>query len=344
MFENARATLRRRMRAWVWKRQGPDGQRAVIVQRRLYILPTAQGLLYGAMVFVMLLGSMNYANSMGFMLTFLLASLGVVAMNAIHANLLGLELSIGRAAPVFAGETARFHLGVRNPGKRGRVGVTLGAEDDDRTVTSNVDAGEASIAPVPRLTTQRGWQELGRMSLETTYPLGLFRAWSYVYLDWRVLVYPRPADQAPPLPQPLGGRGLGRPNDQGEDDFSGLRQYQRGDSPRRIAWKASAREQELLTKRFTGVGEETRWLDWSLLPNLPDERRLAVLCRWVLQAHAAGLVYGLKLPGLMLQPAAGDEYRDRCLKALALHGQKPHEQTAQGGVQPRQDGAPKLTP
>ena len=332
MFEKLRAELRRRIRAWAWKRQGPDGQRAVIVQRRLYILPTGQGLVYGATVFVMLLGSMNYANSMGFMLSFLLASLGIVAMNAIHANLLGLELTAGRAAPVFAGETARFHLAVRNHGKRGRVGVTLGAEDDDRTVTSDVAAAEQSIAPVPRLTTRRGWQELGRLSLETTYPLGLFRAWSYVYLDWRVLVYPRPADPAPPLPQPQGGRGLGRPNDLGEDDFSGLRQYQRGDSPRRIAWKASAREQELLTKRFTGIGEETRWLDWSLLPGLSDEERLAVLCRWVLQAHTANLIYGLKLPGVTLAPSTGDEHRDRCLRELALHGVEPQNRAPGRGT------------
>ncbi|MGE5625886.1 MAG: DUF58 domain-containing protein [Bacillota bacterium] len=336
--------LRRRMRAWAWKRQGPDGTRAVIVQRRLYILPTAQGLLYGLTVFVMLMGSMNYANSMGFMLTFLLASLGIVAMNAIHANLLGLELTTGRATPVFAGETARFHLAVHNRGKRGRVAVTLGAEEDDRTVTSDVAATAQSIAPVPRLTTRRGWQELGRLSLETTYPLGLFRAWSYVYLEWRVLVYPRPAAQAPPLPQPLGGRGLGRPNDQGEDDFSGLRQYQRGDSPRRIAWKASAREQELLTKRFTGIGEETRWLDWALLPNLSGEERLAVLCRWVLQAYAADLIYGLKLPGVTVSPASGETHRDRCLRELALHGQAPQDSPGQSGIQPLRDGVHGMTP
>lgn len=320
MFAKERARLKRRMRDWAWKRQGPDGRRAVIVQRRLYILPTAQGLLYGVMVFVMLLGSMNYANSMGFMLTFLLASLGIVAMNAIHSNLLGLELTAGRATPVFAGETARFQIAVLNPGKRARIAVTLGAQEDERTVTSDVGAAQQSVAPVPLATTHRGWQELGRLALETTYPLGLFRAWSYVYLDWKVLVYPTPAEQAPPLPQPLGGRGLGRPNDQGEDDFSGLRQYQRGDSPRRIAWKASAREQELLTKRFTGVGEETRWLDWATLPGLPDEQRLAVLCRWVLSAHAQGLIYGLRLPGKNLAPASGEDHKERCLKVLALHG------------------------
>lgn len=320
MLRRLRERFQRRMRDWARKRQGPDSQHAVLTQRRLYILPTAQGLLFGLTVFVMLLGSMNYSNSMGFMLTFLLAALGVVAMNATHANLLELQLDAGSAQPVFAGETARFLLRVTNAGRRMRVAVTLSAESDERTVTSDIPAAESSLAPVPVQTTRRGWQPLGRLAAETTYPLGMFRAWSWIYMDWRVLVYPAPAESVPPLPQPAGGQGLGRPNDLGEDDFSGLRPYQPGDSPRRIAWKASARERELLTKRFTGTGEETRWLDWAMLPGMPDEQRLSVLCRWVLAAHELGLAYGLRLPGTLIPPAAGDAQRERCLRALALHG------------------------
>lgn len=320
MFTALRARFRRRIREWARSRQGPDGRRVTIVQRRLYILPTAQGLLFGVSVFVMMLASMNYANSMGFMLVFLLASLGMVAMNATHANLLGLELDAVSVAPVFAGETARFQVKVANAGRQLRTGVTLGAEGDERTITSDIPAASDSLAPVPLATTRRGWQPVGRLAVETTYPLALFHAWSWAYMDWRVLVYPAPAAEAPPMPEPLGGRGLGRPNDQGEDDFSGLRGYQPGDSPRRIAWKASAKERELLTKRFSGTGEEARWFDWSQLPSLSDEVRLSVLCRWVLEAHTEDLAYGLRLPGTLIPPAAGDEQRDRCLKALALFG------------------------
>lgn len=320
MFAALRARFRRRMREWARSRQGPDGRRVTIAQRRLYILPTGQGLLFGLSVFVMMLASMNYANSMGFMLVFLLASLGMVAMNATHANLLGLELDAVSVMPVFAGETARFQVKVANAGRQLRTGVTLGAEDDERTITSDIQAASDSVAPVPLVAKRRGWQPIGRLSVETTYPLGLFRAWSWVYMDWKVLVYPAPAEYAPEMPEPLGGRGLGRPNDQGEDDFSGLRAYQPGDSPRRIAWKALAREQELLTKRFSGTGEEARWFDWAELPTLGEEARLSVLCHWVLEAHAVDLAYGLRLPGIQIPPAAGEDQRDRCLKALALHG------------------------
>jgi uncharacterized protein (DUF58 family) len=320
MFAKTRARFQRRMREWAKSRQGPDGRRVTIAQRRLYILPTPQGFLFGLSLLVMLLVSMNYANSMGFMLTFLLFSLVVIAMNAAHSNLLGLELVAASAEPVFAGETARFHLAVHNPGRRARVAVTLSAEQDERTVTSDIPAAGQNLAPVPLATTRRGWHPVGRLAVESSYPFGLFRPWSWVYMDWKVLVYPAPAEQAPPLPDPLGGQGLGKPNDQGEDDFSGLRQYQRGDSPRRIAWRASTRQQELLTKRFSGTGEQTRWFDWATLAGLDDETRLSVLCQWILTAHAAGMAYGLKLPGTVFPPASGEEQRQRCLQALALFG------------------------
>jgi uncharacterized protein (DUF58 family) len=46
------------------------------------------------------------------------------------------------------------------------------------------------------------------------------------------------------------------------------------------------------------------------------------MARWVLDAHAAGLSYGLRLPGETVEMAAGEAQRDRCLEALALFDQE----------------------
>ncbi len=90
MLQATRIYFRQRIQNWVRRRQGPDGDVVILRQRRVYILPTRQGLLYSLTVFVMLLGSMNYSNSMGFMLTFVLTGLSFIAMHACHANLTGL--------------------------------------------------------------------------------------------------------------------------------------------------------------------------------------------------------------------------------------------------------------
>lgn len=323
MLASLRASLLQKAHAWAWRRQGPDAQQVTLSRRRVYILPTRQGILYAFTLFVMLLGSMNYSNSMGFMLTFMLASLGMVAMHACHANLNGITLAAGRTRAVFAGETARFHIQLHNAGRQPRWGLVMGAEAGDTTVTGDLGAGEYGDVSVPLPARTRGWLPLGRLSIETTFPLGLFRAWSWVHMDMRTLVYPAPSDHAPPLPPPLEGHGAGRPSEQGDEDFSGLRSYRPGDAPRHIAWKASAREQVLLTKQFSGSGEQTRWLDAQLLPQLSLEQRLSVLCRWVLDAHAQNLHYGMRLPGEQISPGHGDAHRDRCLERLALFGAVP---------------------
>ena len=49
-------------------------------RKRIYILPTRRGLVFAVFLLAMLLGSINYALSLGFVLTFLLAGLGLVGM------------------------------------------------------------------------------------------------------------------------------------------------------------------------------------------------------------------------------------------------------------------------
>jgi uncharacterized protein (DUF58 family) len=122
------------------------------------------------------------------------------------------------------------------------------------------------------------------------------------------------------MPPSAASAGAGAERGHGQEDFSGLRQYYLGDSPRHIAWKAAARDQGLLTKQFTGRAETELWLDWARLPpHMGVEERLSHLARWVLDAHAAGLTYGVRLPGATVAMAAGQAQRDRCLEALALY-------------------------
>jgi uncharacterized protein (DUF58 family) len=164
------------------------------------------------------------------------------------------------------------------------------------------------------------------LRLFTRFPLGLFQAWSWVEFDESCLVYPRPDDDRT-LPSG-GGDGVDGDricrytgNCTGNEDYTGLRDYAPGDSPRRLAWKAMARRDgEPLVKQFSGQVSPERWLDWDELPLLGPEQRLSRLCRWVLEAEADGRSYGLRLPGVECSPQDGFGHRRRCLEALALFG------------------------
>jgi uncharacterized protein (DUF58 family) len=74
-----------------------------------------------------------------------------------------------------------------------------------------------------------------------------------------------------------------------------------------------------LVKQFAGGAEQELQLDWQLTPeNADSETRLGILTGWVLAAEAAGVSYGLRLPGHEISAQRGEPHRTRCLEALAL--------------------------
>jgi uncharacterized protein (DUF58 family) len=309
------ATLKQRL--FRWRSDGTAPLR--LGQRRVFIVPSRGGLLFALALIVMLLGAVNYNLALGHALVFLLAGLGIVGMIHTFRNLHGLVVTPGRCEPVFAGETAHFPLVLDNDRPSPRPALELAA-DLGFPVNATVDGKKSTKTNIPLTAARRGWLELPRVRLSTRYPLGLFTAWAYLQPAMRCLVYPCPvaAPLPPALPAAAGGE---RSGDGGQEDFAGFRQRQPADSPRHVAWKASARDMEgpLLVKQFAGGAQVEGVFDWQQTdPSLPEETRLGILTGWVLAADAADIRYGLRLPALDIPSASGDAHRQRCLEALAL--------------------------
>ncbi len=284
---------------------------------RIYILPTGLGFAFGLMLFAMLLGSLNYANNLGLGLTFLLAALGLAAMQACHRNLEALVTRAAGTEPPFAGHDAVFRFVLGNPSGAARCDLEAAtAAAPGSPVSIEADGETAVCLRVP--TQRRGWIVLDRIEIATRFPYGLFRAWAVLHPDLRCLVYPRPALDAPAPPAAPGAAGGGTMR-RGEDDFAGLKDYHPGDPPRHIAWKAFARTNELLIKEFSGAAEPLPVFDLACAPGVDLEARLSVLARWIVDAHARGETFGLRLPDREIRPQRGDAQRRRCLAAIAAY-------------------------
>ena len=301
----------------------------VLERRRIYILPTRAGLYFAVLVFVMLMGAMNYSNSLAFSLTFLLAGMGLVCMHHTHSNLVNLSLKAARQEPVFAGEPACFALDVENPSASPRFSVRLDHNSlsdaaSNQPITEpvhsiDVAANGQTAARIHTPTQRRGLLPAPRIRVYTEYPMGLFRAWSWVRLDVYCLVYPKPAGSFS-LPQTTPGGNYGQAEmHAGREDFAGLRKYERGDPPRLIHWKAYPRTGKLMIKQFADPREAELWLDWQLSGSRNTETMLSQLTRWVLEADRLALNYGLRLPNIEIPAGQGAHHRQRCLRELALH-------------------------
>ncbi len=304
-------------RNWAFRRSVESGT-LVLNQRRVYIVPSKQGFGFALVLALMLLGDINYNLSLGYVLTFLLATMAGMTMLYAFRNLAQLEIRAGYVEPVFAGEQARFVFHFNNPGTLARYQIHLHDDEQHHTVF-DLPAQHSTPVEIAIPATQRGWLDSGRLTLYTHFPLGLFYAWTYIHFDVRCLVYPKPAaPQA--LPASSAQDGIGKVLAAGDEDFSGLRNYVAGDAMPRIAWKALAREQGLQVKQFSAQQGRELWLDWSQLPNIAPERKLELLARWVLDADAQGLMYGLRLPDGEIAPQHNPAQRTECLRRLALFG------------------------
>lgn len=308
----------------------PEAGSVTPKQSRIYILPTSHGVIFGLLLFLMLTGSINYNLSLGYILTFLLGTMSIVSIWHTYRNLAGLTLHSGKPDAVFAGQEACFPVHIHHAGNVSRYSIALQLADHPdimpryHDVPANETAFSASRYDIRLPATARGLLSPGRIMLSTTFPSGLFRAWSYVNTDTYCIVYPEPepADSTP-LPSSLHqGTGNHASHTTGTDDFAGLRPYHAGDSSRHIAWKLLAREQALQTKQFSHHDQHELWLDWHdplLAAHATDtEARLSRLTRWILDAEARQLHYGLRLPAYTLPPGCGITHRHQCLTTLAL--------------------------
>lgn len=293
-----------------------SGEQTRLLGKRIFILPTKQGLFFIGLLGVMLIGASNYANNMAFALSFMLGSVMLVSIFHTYRNLVGLTLQTGQIDDCFAGEQAVFNLQLSNPSSRARFDIELTSphvQGDRLDISAQGHNSATLLKPGPR----RGRLPLGRLTLASRYPLGLFRAWAYVEVTAEALAYPRPAEgRAQPGHSQAAGDGV-ETAEPGNDDFHGFRSYQPGDSMRHINWKALARERGLFSKQFQRHQSPELWLDWEATRG-DSEARLSQLCRWALDADGRQQRFGLRLPNVEIAVDEGPAHRRRCLRQLAL--------------------------
>ncbi len=288
--------------------------------RNIYILPTGYGMLFLAILGAMLAGSINYNNNHGFLLTFLLGSVMLNAMMHAYSMLYGMRLVAAVASTAFAGEPAKIDITIDATGRQ-RNGLRWYFNARD-AVAQDVEPGRQTQVSVPVATVHRGLINPGQLRIVSEYPTGLFRVWSRIETNLECLVYPKPIVAPPPVinSASVHGEGKAAPT-AGVDDFQGLRSYQAGDPPGRIHWQSYSRGQGLHVKTFDSLAGADWVLDLDTIQGGDIERKLSILCHYVLEADRQHNRVGVKLPGQAMLPAArGRAHRDRCLRTLALYG------------------------
>jgi len=147
---------------------------------------------------------------------------------------------------------------------------------------------------------QRGLYEFGAMKIYSTYPLGLVRAWTYLYPKHKVWIAPKAYDwQKEHKNQPTNA------NDS-LDEFKELRAFQQGDSYQNVAWKQVARGQGFFIKMFEAQANHQHLeIDYQKIPAQSHEEKLSFMMGLIEQCEQLGDDYALILPHARLESGQG---------------------------------------
>lgn len=312
-----RQRLGRSFDGWL-RRRGPIHPPLTLRYRQIFILPTSFGWVVAILLHGMLLGSLNFNNSLGLFTTFLVTGVGLLSMHLAFRNLEGLGVDTIYGEPVFAGQHAEIRLGLREHSGRVRKGLVVLRPPDSPIEAVDLAAHGTVQSRIRIPAPRRGQMKIGRIRIRTRQPLGLFEAWSWVESETRIRVWPRPADPAPPRPVAADAERSRRAGDE-SDEFHGLREWREGDPLHRIAWKASQRHDRLLARQFMRPERGRVIFRIDQTPAAGLESRLSILCRWILDAERDEIEYGLELGAQSIPPGRGETHRNRCLDALADH-------------------------
>lgn len=317
-WSRSRQALRRRYRRWI-DRRTPVVSECRLDHRRLYIFPSKAGAGFLVLAAALWLLATNFENNLVFILCFLLLALFVVSIHFTHATLSGLRVKPVRAQSVFRGDAAAVELCLSQDKARRREQVSLCFAGGEPLMISLDKAGDTFVT-VLAPTTRRGYLDPGLLTIESVYPVGLLRVWTYIHFRFDAAVYPTPL---PDHAHTAYRRGTGDGHisgTAGSEDYVGLKVFETGEPLRHVAWKQYAREQGLWSKQYGDAVGTRVWVDWDEYAGMDTEQRLARMTWQVGECEAAGSVYGLRLPGKELPPDRGVAHRQAALRRLALYG------------------------
>lgn len=282
-----------------------------LVQKLIFILPTRYGWWFLFLISLLYLLGTNYQNNLILLVSYLLLSVFLLSIVLTYQNLSGLTVTCPAAAESFAGTEAQpvIHL------SSGKMHYMLQLSLMPRS-NAVLLPEHTQLATLSLMTTKRGRYNLPRVKITSQYPLGLWRAWSYVALAQHYWVYPATDTASSQHLQ----KDEPNNNTSGQEMGDTLTSYRSGDSVRYIVWKrlAQAPDKPVVRELQRNKQTEPEWVNVPALTGDALEYALRRACQQLLTLESRGKRYGLKLPGHTVPQAQGPLHLQRCLQELAL--------------------------
>ena len=299
----------------------------------IFVLPTGFGWAFIVMAMSLFLLGTNYQNNLMLLLCYLLLSIMLLALFYTHQNFSYLALKALTVDPFHCDQTGQFvlqitpHLQYKNKQVNGQLLASwLNAPDlepsvsepnNKTTVFSLNDSVGCQTLYIPLSYKTRGLHRLPRVTLACDFPLGLFKCWTHLDFDSKVIVYPQPIEGeiSYALAENDEKESASSLQFSNASDFYALTDYHIGQPLNRVAWKQVAKNGNWVVKQFASPQSDITIL--SVNDTIDIERAISALTYHILLLSEKNAVFGLKFRSINVAPSSGKEHSKACLEALA---------------------------
>jgi uncharacterized protein (DUF58 family) len=290
-----------------------------IGKKQIYIIPTPPGLIFLLVIFVIFTGSFNENNNMGLLFSFFLFFVFLISIKETRNSILNLKINSIKIENSFAFSSANAKFYFSNT-KNDKKAIEVSTADEKIKIDS-IKKNSTLKANLYIKSKKRGVYNSPVFLISSCYPYGIFKSFSYVSSKEKRVVYPAPAKKAislTNLKSLMENYGNIQNSNKKEDEFKGLKEYEKGDSIKRISWKSYSRGLGLYTKDF---GEEINFdniiIYFDKIKIKDIETKLSIICKTILDLEISGLNYGINIKNLEIPPGKGPDHQKKCLEILA---------------------------
>ncbi|WP_230661323.1 DUF58 domain-containing protein [Psychrobacter sp. I-STPA10] len=326
--------------------RAPRSDSATLTLRNVYIFFSREGMLYALLLVITFILGVNYANNLVLGLCFYLASIWVISLHLTFAHVSGLKINLRDIQMAAVGEPIWVTIEIENdkskPSRQVQLHFDYKNEIHNKITPDNANkqqqlaqlglehthtlasVQEKVLVRLPLIADKRGRLQLPRLIVSSVYPLGIMRAWSYVYFARPAWVAPKPIEfdwQHANVDTSEEDSDWSVHSRKGQNDFDTLEEYVAGESLARVSWAHVARGQGMLTKQFADTVGKELVLDYANMPASDHETKLSMLAYAVKKLGETQEPFMLRLPNEKLTSdlviGQGDAYMQACLLRLA---------------------------
>lgn len=299
--------LKQQLQQWIAKRFQVEGSK-ILLQKDVLVFIYKQGFLYLVLIVITFIAGINYANNLILGFCFLISAILCISFYLTFKQLHGLQIEVVAAEVGQVDQLLILKILLKQSTQTVRY-LRLNWQEQEHFLYLDQTQQSLELAVLPE---QRGRYELDALKIYATYPLGLVRAWTYLYPQQEVWIAPKATDwQKEHKLQP-------NPAQDSLDEFKELRTFQYGDSYQNVAWKQVARGQGFLIKMFEAqTSHQHLDIDYQHIPALGHEQKLSLMMGLIEQCEQSGNDYAVILPHARLESGQGQSQLSKARLLLA---------------------------